>query len=856
MANSLTGDFDIVAEVGVPAVNRLLAAEHQSKTFLHSFSTRIDDTPSILHYVNQPAEPSDPPWLRRLAQVWARVTTNTVERVAPCRSAGVLRHRGAYTGVRGFADVQVSTPTITIPADAGGTRVAVHYQVMARFTSDPGTPAMPEFIHGELQLTVDINQISSQVANVLEVDLSSDNIDVNFNVAWAMPPLTSTQGDLINRVIVNTLRRRFQPVNATLPQGIQQIQFKAMPAPVNPAAAVLLDMRTDAPPNPDPGGVSQIFLADGDDFAIALGRDYVVSVVHGIITNALSTAKLNFHFDFLFWTIYYTLQVKNVNIDLQPGQIVLSMDIHAHTDQNFPDEDLTVIQAVTLLVLNGAVVLVPLGNPQVQIGGIAALLRDQIVSVVLSQRSQVLDPAQAALQNALDSNHNLGALLSALKITAQLTYTAIGITPDGVVLHGTLSLNPWQLPHVEFTSNTILQADGSGQVELNALNTWIPGGTIQKYTWTITGDPLAQPMVITDQHRFVTSISTDFTSGSTNYCLEVQGTRITASGPEVEQTVNRHRCSINWVIFQPVAGYPYNPIIDRLPIVVLGPAVDHSPEIIAHIDPWSAGSRANTSSNIVVQFTNRESASKLHVLAKALAEGPQRDSAVSVIVVVPPGDLAHVKPISLGSNKSLNFAEDYEGGWGRVFGVEKPSATVVVSPQGQIVWRHTGDPDHATLSKALTENLSPGGRLTSQQLNPIVQQGAPAPDFLFEYVQDRCIPLRRFAGREMVLAFWTSWSQPSLKQLQYLQTLQGQRTGQSPIVLAINDGENPAHARSVFKENKFTSVLVPDDNRQISRSYGICCWPTTVTIDTMGVVSHVQLGPTPTAPSCNSSSSE
>src|SRR3954468_22483114 len=45
MANNITGDFDVVAEFSVPAVNRLLAGMHQCGRFLHSISARVDDNP-------------------------------------------------------------------------------------------------------------------------------------------------------------------------------------------------------------------------------------------------------------------------------------------------------------------------------------------------------------------------------------------------------------------------------------------------------------------------------------------------------------------------------------------------------------------------------------------------------------------------------------------------------------------------------------------------------------------------------------------------------------------------------------------------------------------------------------------
>ncbi len=49
MANTLTGDFDVVAQFGVLTVDRLLAGMHQTGRFLHSISVRIDDNPRPGH---------------------------------------------------------------------------------------------------------------------------------------------------------------------------------------------------------------------------------------------------------------------------------------------------------------------------------------------------------------------------------------------------------------------------------------------------------------------------------------------------------------------------------------------------------------------------------------------------------------------------------------------------------------------------------------------------------------------------------------------------------------------------------------------------------------------------------------
>ncbi|MDQ3242230.1 MAG: hypothetical protein M3Q09_00655 [Gemmatimonadota bacterium] len=45
MANDLTGDFDVVAQFAIPAVDRVLAAMHRIERFPHSIALRVDDNP-------------------------------------------------------------------------------------------------------------------------------------------------------------------------------------------------------------------------------------------------------------------------------------------------------------------------------------------------------------------------------------------------------------------------------------------------------------------------------------------------------------------------------------------------------------------------------------------------------------------------------------------------------------------------------------------------------------------------------------------------------------------------------------------------------------------------------------------
>jgi hypothetical protein len=170
MANALTGDFDVVAEVSVSAVNRILAAQHQVTTpreiYLHSFQTNIP-----------PGGSADD------------------------------------TGVRGIAEVQVSTPTITLPATGSSSRVSIHFQVMARMRPYPESVDVPEFIHGEIRVTVDVAQILSDTENVIAINLSAADVEVSFVPNSEAPPLTPEQRNLVNQIIDNFMRTGFEPLN-------------------------------------------------------------------------------------------------------------------------------------------------------------------------------------------------------------------------------------------------------------------------------------------------------------------------------------------------------------------------------------------------------------------------------------------------------------------------------------------------------------------------------------------------------------------------------------------------------------------------------------------------------------------
>lgn len=879
MANLITGDFDVVVQASLAAIDRVLAALHQTEKFLHSFSTRVNDIPPASKIgditrlpVKLVAEPMrieekraparlslvpPPPILTKEGQVApARVQTSGTTYSVGTASEQVYRAYGAlldteeYTGVRGYLEVQVSTPTITLPSNSAS-RVTIHYTVMIHYLADAGTPVLPEFLHGEIQATVDVAQVAWQSGHVLDIDFTAHDIDVTFNPFWTDPALTPGQLALINKIIRNVLRTRFDPTQAMLPQGIEQMHFKTMPNAGQPAVAMLLDLRPDASPNPDPGSVTQVFLGSGDDFAIGIGRDYIIATIQRLAGQHLPTLK----YTACFLWVCNTWDVSfSIGVDLLPGQILLTIQVYAKSEGFLSDQSWTVTQGLDLTLINGSLALTFAGDPDVNSSGLASFANGAIKNYILQHRDALLQPAQQAIQSAFDPQKNLGAVFQALKAPAQLAYESVDVQPDGVILHGALSVPAWDPVHVDSSGGNVMVQGVGTQIELNALNSWIPGGSITDFTWTISGHLLP----VHEQHRFVTRVAGDLTTDSIQWCLDVSGNRITAAGAPAQQPTRGEtpNCKVTSLIGAPVAAH--FPFDIRLPISLVdrsrvpGPGPVSSP--IADIDPWVASLGAsNDGTNLLVYFGDAEFNSTLELIREALQASQKAESAIMLVAVLPAEEAARMPQITIGAHVNLGTTEDHEGNWRKTFEVRERPVMIIVNSEGKSVWRHVGRIEAKALTAALNEHLRSGGRLRQRQLRIAPQEGDLAPDFLFEYAgatnadagRARYMSLHDLRGLPVQLVFWTAWSKPSIAELEYLQRARHEPVRGRPLILAINDGDERGTAVEVFERNRLAFQLVVDRERQIARRYAIGCWPTRIAIDVAGRVSSIHFGVTP-----------
>jgi hypothetical protein len=751
----------------------------------------------------------------------------------------------------------------------------VRMNIMARFLPDKNTAPLAEFIRGDLQITAPVNKIASGRIHVINIDFKAGDAIINFTPSYSSRSLSPEDLAGINLCIQNGLRTSFLPSSVNLPSSVADVQLKTLPG----ALAVLLDMN-DHPSSV--ASVTNVFLQNEDDFAFAAGRDYLLNAFRAVSDNLLSRPfpPATFTISIGGWgvnitTLHFTYPIKlnSASFDLQPGKIVLTIQGHADQSNHWwaGPFDFTVTVDFSLQPAGPTVDLV-VGNISVDTNSTLAEIVDFFTNAVSSSVRNVLSGALAAtsanttINTMFNADTNLGQFLtsqlsppdgSSPQTQSQrvfLVYNSIDIQPAGIVAHGSLLLFDWPAPHVEFeqipsnSGGPLGPIVNTGGPDYSALKTWIPGGTILQYEWRSQGQ--TAPFSI-DPNKFVLlhsgpevsdgTFSATAVTAYTPLCLTIKGNRISNFGSPVYQSLSATVCGFTRVPVIPVELV--SGLAGAIPMLALtAPGPGGQIAVTGHAMA-QVGQTGGDTPNLMIHFGDAKSAGQLQLLTRALAQNKTRNAATSVLAVLPSDQLAKVT-----YTQGIIYSEDQDGAWARVFGVKTVPRplTLIVTPKGSVAWQHEGPLDEKMvrekLAPALEKHLAPRGpvRISMPRLN--VRIGHPAPNFLFEFAPGRELPLRKLVGRPAVLVFWKSGSKASIEAVRHFQN-GGVATGsQTPVVLAINDGESAEVARGVAAESGLSATLVTDPQRRISLGYGVNLWPTIVLLDAAGIVSGIRYG--------------
>ncbi len=913
MANNVTGDYEAVLQIAVRQINGLLATMHQngaegsglSPSFPHTVRTlRVGELPGYL----QPANSDFAEWLSGAIQSGqavygpgvARVTGADLAAKAPPGAA--IRLRDALVdldaawfdvatpgSVRGRAEVQISTPTISFPPGSTS-EVIVSVVIRGRYIPDPGAGPLPQPIHGEVRVAYQVRPKKVPDATRpggeridFVIDIPAQDNKIVFNDFAGLAP---ADVDLLTGHIRGAIRTEFKPEIVELPADFQFFAFTEIGG--GAAIAIPVELSGAAVNAGGLGTLTNLFLdTNTTDFAVAVSREYIAAQLEPMRATLAQFSRIIPAPDPL---PSYRINVTDARFEFKNGYIELIVTLDATTPNviapNF--EGIVMRQRLTLLldIPSQRVSLQALDNdPDLTIENLADVGKPLARSFFITERNAVLNPPPgvARPEQALSDrvNASSGRLNEALKKfddSAAARFTTVEITPDGIILRGAIDTKYHYQPQMQIGKT-------EDENHFTALNCWIPGGRIERYTWSWVDNPVSGPGGSTipwagEQkqtppipHRFTFAIPQILKSNPSwakGVCVRAEGYQIDRDGRVGPITGVEASGSCEVTAHEPFL------VVDPLSEALYGVHWIPTPQprvledsIAAHINvlahPRPAG---GLTTNALIHFVGARPERPLQALGRALSAMRTANLSTTLVVVMPPGTFRNrsndveemlgvrtersngplIADESRGPTQSsdvrLLMTEDYGGGWTRTFDTRNTPSTYIMNARGEFVWRQQGQVDVEQLTSAMDRHFLPAPAARALPLRLTVQPGERAPDSRLE--EGHVLGLRKMRGRDVILAFWQSWSAPCVRELLRLQRLSTNTDSRAPVVLAVNGGEPRSVLDEARRQHNLTLTVIEDPGQRIARLYGVTCWPTTVAINPEGIVRRVQFGLTPT----------
>ena len=134
-------------------------------------------------------------------------------------------------------------------------------------------------------------------------------------------------------------------------------------------------------------------------------------------------------------------------------------------------------------------------------------------------------------------------------------------------------------------------------------------------------------------------------------------------------------------------------------------------------------------------------------------------------------------------------------------------------------------------------------RLAAQQLPP--EPGQSAPDFVLKSLAGDVIRLADLAGRPVLVNFWASWCKPCQMEMPAIIAAYHAHQEARLAVLAVNlrDQEQRQDVRRFVANLPLPFPVLLDVKGNVRMRHGLIAVPTTVFVDSGGVIRSIQPGP-------------
>ncbi len=120
-----------------------------------------------------------------------------------------------------------------------------------------------------------------------------------------------------------------------------------------------------------------------------------------------------------------------------------------------------------------------------------------------------------------------------------------------------------------------------------------------------------------------------------------------------------------------------------------------------------------------------------------------------------------------------------------------------------------------------------------------IQVGDMAADFTLTSLDGKTVQLSDYRGKKVLLNFWATWCPPCKAEMPHVQKFYEDELQRDVVVLAVNltDTEKSADRVDEFvRERELTFPVVLDEAGQASDLYRVRAYPTSIVIDSQGVI--------------------
>ncbi|HVF38657.1 MAG TPA: hypothetical protein VM939_02075 [Gemmatimonadaceae bacterium] len=700
MANPLTGDFEAVLQVSGSTVNRLLASMHQN-------GGTKPNLPNFPH------------------GIWIRVGDPT-----------------PIDGMRGNILAQVSVPRIDL-IHAVSDRFWLEVSVRARYTADPGTVPIPEFIHGTVRAQYRIDNIDPSckgweklAPEYLWIRPIRDTISFTGTAEDDASFLSVTSGSVdpatadarITALARFLLTKRFEATPHRVSRRFRRGSMRSLTVGANRSVVAVPIALSGDPTTGNINSINQDIL-DGRDVGIAINRDVIIRKIQQELDAVKASFRPKFEvrsrtyvdlgflgdLDVLELNLDYTVVLTSataqwlggivpiLGITVPAGIISISISGDALTpDKRFNFKfDVTQMLAITFDESTESFAAAPIGSATVNIPGIiGVVIESKARPVIQDEIKTALTNAASGLTGQLSLQTRKKDLIDQLKTmddAADAWFDKAVFTNDGVMVRGQIALSGRKLPVNSFA----ISADKNGY---SAFDSWIPGGRVDSFSWSWkwfnnSGNNgsenatdrfvLRRPMA-TGRGRFglMSGLRHPLPGldGMGQMCLVVSGVRVHSISGDLVPSSTKRKCKrFGLDLRLATPGRVFLREWVPGPRDPIGPVAEVAVHEVG--GPYARGHDANTLLIRIGDRWNREVAMSVR---EGLANSRRLDAGLVVLVLFGDGRfmqsggewLGELNELAAEIEAPLIVNEDVGGSWSTALRMQKQDGTV-----GDLEWR-------------------------------------------------------------------------------------------------------------------------------------------------------------------------